>query len=107
MDPQQQQSIKRKLEEIEAQIHQTQPLQPNPELLRSIKTLSEQLTLWYRGLSNGGKGAVIVVGGVFALSIVSTVLNLLRLGFTLAALGVLGYVGYKLFLAPQSSNTPK
>ena len=104
MNPQDRQKLERQLQELEAQIQQPQPLQTSTPDSPSLKSVYQQLTLWYQGLPNGGKVVAIAVGGVLALSAVSMVLNLLRLAFTLAAVGVLGFVGYKLFLASKSSN---
>lgn len=104
MNPQERQKLERQLQELETQIHQPQPLPTATPATPSLKSVYQQLTLWYQGLPDGGKVVAIAVGGVFALSAVSTVLNLIRLAFTLAAVGVLGFVGYKLFLASKSSN---
>ncbi|MCT7964178.1 hypothetical protein NG791_26210 [Laspinema sp. D1] len=104
MNPQERQKLERQLQDLEAQIHHPQPLQTSTPDAPSLKSVYQQLTLWYQGLPDGGKVVAIAVGGVFALTAVSTVLNLVRLAFTLAAVGVLGFVGYKLFLASKSSN---
>ncbi|MCT7993359.1 hypothetical protein [Laspinema olomoucense] len=104
MNPQERQKLERKLQDLEAQIHQPQSLPTSTPDTPSLKSVYQQLTLWYQGLPDRGKVVAIAVGAVFALSAVSTVLNLVRLAFTLAAVGVLGFVGYKLFLASKSSN---
>ncbi|MBO0349945.1 hypothetical protein J0895_12635 [Phormidium pseudopriestleyi FRX01] len=104
MNPQERHKLERQLQELEAQIDQPQPLPSSTPSSPSLKSVYQQLTLWYQELPDGGKLVAIAVGGVFALSAVSTVLNLVRLAFTLAAVGVLGFVGYKLFLASKSSN---
>ncbi len=104
MNPQERKNLERKLQDLESQIHPTQPLSSATPSSPTLKSVYQQLTLWYQGLPSGGKLVAIAVGGVFALSAVSTILNLVRLAFTLAAVGVLGFVGYKLFLASKSSN---
>jgi hypothetical protein len=105
MNPQERKNLERKLQDLEAQIHQPQPPLTPTQSSPSLKSVYQQLTLWYEGLPNGGKVATIAVGGIFALSAVSTVLNLIRLAFSLAAVGVLVFVGYKVFLASKSSNS--
>ncbi|MEB3827815.1 hypothetical protein [Phormidium sp. CCY1219] len=106
MNSQNPERLKRKLEDLKTDIHRTQPLKRDGEVLQTLKSLSEQLSVWYGGLSNTGKGATIVVGGILAISVVSTVLNLIRLAVTLVIVGAVGYVGYKFFLASQSDNDP-
>lgn len=104
MNPQDRQKVERKLQELEAELHSTQPLSQNQDLLSTLQSLKQQLAVWYRGLPTLGKGATIAVGGILALSVVTTVVNLIRLAFTLAVLGVLVYVGYKFFLTSKSSG---
>lgn len=99
-----QQRIKQKLEEIEAQLKSDSRLKPTPELSNSIQSLYNQLLIWYKGLPTWGKGGTILVGLMLSLSVFRTVLNLVNLGMTLAVLGVGGYFAYKLFLASESSN---
>jgi len=98
------QRIKQKLEEIEAQLKSDSRFQPNPELSKSVQSVYNQLLIWYKGLPTWGKGGTILVGLMLGLSVFRTVLNLINLGMTLAVLGVGGYFAYKLFLSSTSSD---
>lgn len=99
-----QERIKRKLQEIESQLKSDSPLKPTPELSNSLQSLYNQFLIWYKGLPTWGKGGTMLVGLMLSLSVFRTVLNLINLGMTLALVGVGGYFAYKLFLASESSN---
>jgi len=102
-----QESLQKKLKEIETQLKSDSPLKPTPELSNSLKSLYEQVLIWYKGLPTWGKGGTMIVGLMLSLSVFRTVLNLINLGMTLAVIGVGGYFAYKLFLASESSNIKK
>ena len=96
--------IQQKLQEIESQLKSDSRLKPSPELSNSAQSLYNQLLIWYKGLPTWGKGGTILVGLMLSLSLLRTVLNLVNLGMTLAAIGVGGYFAYKLFLGSESSD---
>ncbi|KOR36635.1 MULTISPECIES: hypothetical protein [Planktothricoides] len=102
-----QERLQKKLKEIETQLKSDSPLKPTPELSNSLKSLYEQVLIWYKGLPTWGKGGTMIVGLMLSLSVFRTVLNLINLGMTLAVIGVGGYFAYKLFLASESSNIKK
>ncbi len=102
-----QERLQQKLKEIEAQLKSDSPLKPTPELSNSVKSLYEQVLIWYKGLPSWGKGGTMIVGLMLSLSVFRTILNLINLGMTLAVIGVGGYFAYKLLLASESSNTKK
>ncbi len=102
-----QERLQQKLKEIEAQLKSDSPLKPTPELSNSVKSLYEQVLIWYKGLPSWGKGGTMIVGLMLSLSVFRTILNLINLGMTLAVIGVGGYFAYQLLLASESSNTKK
>jgi len=102
-----QERLQKKLKEIETQLKSDSPLKPTPELSNSLKSLYEQVLIWYKGLPTWGKGGTMIVGLMLSLSVFRTVLNLINLAMTLAVIGVGGYFAYKLFLASESSNIKK
>jgi hypothetical protein len=104
MNPQEQRRLERQLENLEAELNQQKPQQSNSDTSRSIQSLYSQFIIWYKGLPPVGQVAVIVGGVLIGLSLVSTVVKLISLAFNLAVLGVIVYVAYKFFLAPQAPN---
>ncbi len=74
------------------------------ELKPRIEQFFGNLPEWYRGLPSLGKVGVVVVGIMLGLSALRTVFSLISLAVSLTILGAIGYIGYKLFFAPDSPD---
>jgi hypothetical protein len=88
-----QQNWQKKLEDLEAQINNSSSVKQN---------ILPQIRNWFAHLPTLGKVVVVVGGVMFALSLLNTVFWLVRLLLSLTVLGVIVYVGYKLFLAQKN-----
>jgi len=104
------QKIDQRLQELESQINQTPPslnAEPGQPLERQqqddqeiYKTLNK-ITDWFNGLPSTAKVIVIVVAALVGFSLLRTVFQLVASLFSLAVLGVLLYLVYKFWIAPQ------
>lgn len=104
MNPEDHRRLERQLENLEAELNQQKLQQSSFDTSQSIQSLYSQFIIWYQGLTRVGQVAVIVGGALIGLSLVSTVVKLISLALNLAVLGVIVYVAYKFFLAPQATN---
>jgi hypothetical protein len=105
MNSQNDQDLKRKLEQMEAELHQTQPLnnvEYDPAQIGS--SLKARLTHWFGGLSQGGKVIVVSIAALAGLSVLSAALQFLFWSLRLAILGGLLYLVYKFFFAPKNTK---
>ncbi|MEB3336923.1 MAG: hypothetical protein VKJ46_05625 [Leptolyngbyaceae bacterium] len=104
MNSQNDQDLKRKLEQMEAELHQTQPLKVEYDPAQIGASLKTRLTQWFSGLSQGGKIVVLSIGALAGLSVLSAALQFLFWSLRLAILGGLLYLVYKFFFAPKTTK---
>lgn len=103
------QKVDQRLQELESQINQTpslnaetgQPLQRQPQDEQEIYRTLNKITDWFKGLPSTAKVIVIVVAALVGFSLLRTVFQLVASLFSLAVLGVLLYLVYKFWIAPQ------
>ncbi|HIK13362.1 MAG TPA: hypothetical protein IGS52_24400 [Oscillatoriaceae cyanobacterium M33_DOE_052] len=108
--------LQRRLRELEEQVSQrsgsgTEQTPLNTDWRSSLNELKPRiekffgnLPEWYRGLPSLGKVGVVVVGIMVGLSALRTVFSLISLAVSLTILAAIGYIGYKLFFAPESPD---
>lgn len=96
MNSDQQPQWQKKLEEIEAEISQSNPL--NTE---TSKNVMYQVKNWFIALPPAGKIIIGVLGFMVGVSLLKTVFSLLQLAFSLFFLGVIIYFVYQLFIKPK------
>ncbi|MBD2345880.1 hypothetical protein [Anabaena subtropica] len=106
MNPQPDDDLQRRLQQLEAQMN-SQP--PAPEKNSPLSWLNwnpnfQKLQLWFKGLS--GTKKVVVVGGsvVLGIAIAQMVLKVVVSAISLALLAGLVYLGYKFFVSGNSQN---
>ena len=95
MNSQEQQNWQKKLQDLEAQIHNSSSA--NQNLLPRIRQ-------WFANLATPGKAVVVVVGVVFTLSLLNTVFWLAKLLLSLTILGGIVYFAYKLLFAHKNQE---
>ncbi|USR90146.1 hypothetical protein NEA10_15005 [Phormidium yuhuli AB48] len=104
----------RKLQELEqdidrklgdrSQSQETFNTTPLPEQTQTtISSLYHQAKTWFQTLPTIGQVAVGIGTVVLSLSVLQTVMRLVTLGISLAVIAVVGYMGYRLFFAPNDS----
>lgn len=107
--------LKSKLDEMEAEINQetatdsqnaTQSvfpkveINPSPQVQGWIDTSKE----WFNSLPKFGKAAVAIGGVWLSFSIIGALLHVVSSILSLATIGFILYVGYRLFTSNSSSN---
>ncbi len=97
-----------KLQKLEAEVYQPQPIKSDSERSEKLQSAFHELMGWFKGLPQIGQAGVVIVAVLTGFSLLNTVVKLISLGISLAVLGVIGYLGYRLFIAPSSNqNTPE
>jgi anti-sigma-K factor RskA len=116
MNPQENQDWERKLQELDAQINQSnppsptietepgQPLQVQTKESQSIQPLFNKIANWFQGLPGAGKVAVVAVAALVGFGLLRSVLYLVASLISLGILAGLVYLAYKLFIAPKSPD---
>ncbi len=114
MNPQPDQDLERRFQELEAEVNYPPQPQP-PEVFQPQTPIQPQLNNfpsvqinsfvnWFNGLSGLGKLIVVGVGAIVSLAILRVVLKLVSAVISLAVLAVLLYFGYQFFVARSSEN---
>ncbi|MEB3278192.1 MAG: hypothetical protein VKK42_04630 [Lyngbya sp.] len=99
--------VKRRLEELEAELKQPQPVSNNtstPNFIETVKTFYNQFLVWFKELPKLGQAAVVVVGLATGLTLLRTVAELISLAISLAVIGVIVYIGYQIFKSSKFSK---
>jgi hypothetical protein len=115
MNPNENPDYKRRLHELESQLDKEHPwqsleIQPEQPLQRQVnpsqdhKSIVNQVADWFNRLPSAGKVAVVSIGLLVGFSILRSLLQLVASLFSLAILGVILYLVYKFFVAPQSAK---
>ncbi|MEC4984903.1 MAG: hypothetical protein SAJ37_04190 [Oscillatoria sp. PMC 1068.18] len=114
MNSQENQNWQQKLQELEKEVNQdySSPTSYNSEPGKPLQTQSEtsadfsdaiaKLQNWFASLPTAGKVAVVAIAAIVGFSLLRTVLQLVASLISLAILGVVLYLLYKFFIAPQS-----
>lgn len=99
--------VKRRLEDLEAEIGSSSQFQPPPasaNLTASLKTFYGQFIVWLKELPKAGQIVVGVVGLAAVLALLKALAELISLAIGLAVVGAIVYIGYQLFKSSKSSN---
>ncbi len=100
--------VKRRLQDLEAELNQPQPMSnssstPN-NFIETVKTLYNQFLVWFKDLPKLGQAAVVVVGLATGLTLVRTLAELISLAISLAVVGGIVYIGYQIFKSSKFSK---
>jgi hypothetical protein len=115
MNPNENSDYQRRLDELESQLDKEHPwqsvdIQPQQPLERQVnpsqghKSIVIQAADWFNRLPSAGKVAVVSIAVLVGFSILRSLLQLVASLFSLAILGVILYLVYKFFVAPQSAK---
>lgn len=105
--PQDDPNVKRRLEELEAELKQPQPVSSSsssPNFIETVKTLYNQFLVWFKELPKLGQAAIVVVGLAMGLTLLRTLAELISLAISLAVVGGILYIGYKIFKSSKFSK---
>jgi hypothetical protein len=97
MSYQNEKDVKRKFEDLEAELHDTQPLINTDKFSEPIKKGYQQFLVWFKDLPKTGQIVVAVLTVAAGLMLLQTVVRLISLAITLAVIGIIVYIGYQLF----------
>lgn len=112
MNPQPEEELQRRLEQLEAEINsfsakpnpqetQQQTHYPNQTMFSQLNRYFQRFQIWFQGLSGMKKLAVGGVGIILGLMVLQTVFKFVTSVISLALLAGLVYLGYK-FLVSNS-----
>jgi len=90
---------------LKAKLERSRPIELDSHSYRAVQTSYNQFLDKFQKLPKPGQVAVFAVGAIIVLTVFNTVVQLISGLITLAVLGVLIYIAYKLAIAPDSSNT--
>jgi hypothetical protein len=105
MNPQNNFNWQQKFGEVKAKLDRSPLFKLNLDNYPAVQTLYNQSLDRFQRLPKPGQVAVFAVGAIILLTVFNTVLQLISALITLAVLGVLIYIAYKLVISPQSSNS--
>jgi hypothetical protein len=91
--------------ELKARLDRSPLIKINLDNYPAVQTLYNQFLHRFQSLPKLGQVAVFGVGAIILLTVFNTVVQLISALMTLALLGVLVYIAYKLTITPDSSNT--
>ena len=102
---QQQQTSRQETSRQETNFSSSSPLNMGSgEFYQQMQGIKSQVQNWFQELPILGKVIVVAVGIGVSLSLLKTVFELLTSMLTLAVIGALGYVGYKVFIGDKNSS---
>ncbi|MEG4111043.1 MULTISPECIES: hypothetical protein [unclassified Microcoleus] len=105
MNPQNNFNWQQAFGELKAKVERSPLITQNSDSYQAVGTLYNQLLHKFQRLPKPGQVAAFAVGGIIVLTVFNSVVQLISSLMTLAVLGVLIYIAYKLAISPQSSNT--
>ena len=90
--------------ELKAKLERSPLMKMNLDHYPAVQTFYNQFLNKFQSLPKAGQVAVFAIGAIIVLTVFNTVVQLISALITLAVLGVLIYIAYKLAISPQSSN---
>ncbi|MFM9266512.1 hypothetical protein [Tychonema sp. BBK16] len=93
------------LGELKAKLDRSPLIKINLDNYPAVQTFYNQFLEKFQSLPKPGQVAVFAVAAIILLTVFNTVVQLISALITLAVLGVLIYITYKLAISPNSSNT--
>ncbi len=114
MNPQPDQDLERRLQQLEAEVtpppqppivsQPQKPLQPQSDNSQPVQVQFNKLITWFNSLPGFGKLIVAGVAAIVGLAIIRALLKLVFAVISLAFLAVLLYFGYQFFVRRSSEN---
>ena len=105
MNPQNNFKWQQAFAELKAKLERSPLITQNPDSYQAVGTFYNQLLDKFQKLPKPGQVAAFALASIIVLTVFNSVVQLISALMTLAVLGVLIYIAYKLAISPQSSNT--
>ncbi len=107
MNPQREEDLQHRLQQLEAEIHSPsevvpqsqQKIQSSQSGFSTFNSLRGRISSWFNRLSGIGKLVVLGVAALFGFAILQFVFKLIATVISLALLALLVYLGYKFFVS--------
>ncbi|MGF1490961.1 MAG: hypothetical protein ACFBSC_00595 [Microcoleaceae cyanobacterium] len=99
------QDVKRRLEDLEAEINQQPVARSTQSSSKTVKVYYQQFLSWFKDLPTAGQIVVGILGVFAGLALLKLVIQLISLAFSLAIVGGLGYIAYQIFKQTRSSKS--
>ncbi len=90
---------------LKAKLDRSPLIKVNLDNYPAVQTFYNQFLDKFQRLPKPGQVAIFAVAALILLTVFNTVVQLISALITLAVLGVLIYITYKLAISPDSSNT--
>ncbi len=100
------QDVTQRLQQLEAELQQGEPIQaPPPSTPPSTTSTNwiDQIGSWLGSLSDSGKVIVAIIAVFVTLAVLSIVLQLISLAIRFAVLGLILFLVYRFFFRPKST----
>ena len=104
MNPQNNFNFQQAIRELKAKVERSSLIQQNPDSYQALGTFYNQFLDKFQKLPKAGQVAVFAVGAIVVLTVFNSIVQLISALMTLAVLGVLIYIAYKLAISADSSN---
>ena len=105
MNPQNNFNWQQAFGELKAKLERSPLIKQNSDSYQAVGTFYNQLLDKFQTLPKPGQVAAFALASIIVLTVFNSVVQLISALMTLAVLGVLIYIAYKLAISPQSSNT--
>jgi len=104
MNPQNNFNLQQAIRELKAKVERSSLIQQNPDSYQAIGTFYNKFLDKFQKLPKPGQVAVFAVGAIVVLTVFNSIVQLISALMSLAVLGVLIYIAYKLAISADSSN---
>ncbi|MEG4274690.1 MULTISPECIES: hypothetical protein [unclassified Microcoleus] len=107
MNPQNNFNWQQAIGELKAKVERSPLITQNSDSYQAVGTFYNQLLDKFQRLPKPGQVAAFALASIIVLTVFNSIVQLISALMTLAVLGVLIYIAYKLAISPQSSNNDK
>ncbi|MBE9123420.1 MULTISPECIES: hypothetical protein [Microcoleaceae] len=104
MNPQNKFNLQQAIAQLKAKVERSSLIQQNPDSYQALGTFYNQFLDKFQKLPKPGQVAVFAVGAIVVLTVFNSIVQLISALMSLAVLGVLIYIAYKLAISADSSN---
>ncbi|MBE9165388.1 MULTISPECIES: hypothetical protein [Microcoleaceae] len=104
MNPQNKFNLQQAIAQLKAKVERSSLIQQNPDSYQALGTFYNQFLEKFQKLPKPGQVAVFAVGAIVVLTVFNSIVQLISALMSLAVLGVLIYIAYKLAISADSSN---
>ena len=90
-------------QQLESDILRPIPFHPDDSALRPTAPSGLELHLWFAGLSQGKQILTLIIVGLFLVTLIGVLLQLLALAIQLALVGIVAVLVFKFLISPTQA----